>query len=346
MIEGIDDIDAGAPIEALYFDGRSSRPHRVALSVDGGTARLSGDVQRDCELAALRVSERFRHAGRKVTYPDGAYLEIAAADSPRFNALLDATHFDESPVVRAQHNWRMALGALAGVVLLLAFGYFYLLPAASKLIADNLPLSVDRRIGDGALALLDRHVLQPSALPLARQQAIIERFNALAPPGGTGPVHGYKILFRKSILGPNAFTLPSGEIVMTDSLIALLKDDDSIMGVLAHELGHVHGRHLMRRLIQGSVIGGGVTLLFGDVSVVAANMSALLLDMHYSREAEREADDYAIAIFKTNGIPLSKLADVFEKLGHQGEEPIPYLASHPSSKERIAHIREGGRDGQ
>ena len=37
---------------------------------------------------------------------------------------------------------------------------------------------------------------------------------------------------------------------------------------------------------------------------------------------------------------LAKLADVFEKIGHRGDEPIPYLASHPSSAERIAHIRQ------
>ena len=333
-------IDGDAAIDAAYFDGKSSRRYRVALSVHGNTARLTGDLERECELAALRVSERFRHAGRKVTYPDGAYLEIAAADTPRFNALLDATQFQESPVVRAQHDWRLAIGALAAVILVLAFAYFFLMPAASKLIADNLPQSLDRRIGDGALKLLDQQILQPSALPPARQQAIIDRFHTLAPPAGTGAVRGYRILFRKSILGPNAFTLPSGEIVMTDSLVALLGDDDSIMGVLAHELGHVHGRHLMRRLIQGSVIGGGATSLFGDVSAVAANMSTLLLDMHYSREAEREADDYAIAVFKANGIALAKLADVFEKIGHRGDEPIPYLASHPSSAERIAHIRQ------
>jgi Zn-dependent protease with chaperone function len=333
-------IDANAaPIAALYFDGKSSRQYRVLLSVQDQTAQLTGDVERTCPLAQLRVSERFRHASRKVTFPDGAYLEIAPADNPRFNALLDATQFYESPVVRAQHNWRLAAGALAAVMLLLALAYFYILPAASKIIADHLPASAERSIGIGALALLDKHVLQPSALPLSRQQAIIHRFTALSPPQHTGAVTGYKILFRKTLTGPNAFTLPSGEIILTDSLVTLLGDDDAIMGVLAHELGHVHEHHLMRRLIQGSVTGAAATLLFGDVSIAAANVSTLLLDMHYSRQAEREADDYAIAMFKANGIPLSKLADVFEKLGHAGAEPIPYLASHPSSSERIARIR-------
>ncbi|MFY0104218.1 M48 family metallopeptidase, partial [Acinetobacter baumannii] len=87
-----------------------------------------------------------------------------------------------------------------------------------------------------------------------------------------------------------------------------------LMGVLAHELGHVHRRHLMRRLIQSSAIAATATLLFGDVSAVLANIPTVLLDLKYSRDIEREADDYAIAMFKANGLPRQKLALVFEKL--------------------------------
>jgi Zn-dependent protease with chaperone function len=326
-----------APISALYFDGKSSRQYHVTLSVQGQEAVLEGDMERRCALSDLRVSERFRRANRKLTFPDGAYLEIADTDA--FNALLHATQHQESVVVRAQHNWRAALGALAAVIVVLVLAYFYLLPIASKIIADSLPLSIDRRIGEETLTFLDNRLLQPSQLPLDRQSELVVRFANLAPPDGQ-TIPDYKILFRKSAMGPNAFALPSGEIVVTDSLVTLLDDDDSMMGVLAHELGHLHERHMMRRLIQGSVIGGAATVLFGDVSIVAANLSTLVLDMHYSREAEREADDYAIAMFKANGIPLSKLANVFEKLGKHTDEPLPYIASHPLSSERIAHIRQ------
>lgn len=324
-----------APVSALYFDGKSSRQYQVSLSVQGQMAVLEGDIERHCALSDLRISERFRRANRKITFPDGAYLEIT--DAPAFKRLLEATQHRESAIVRAQHHWRAALSALAAVIVLLVLAYLYLLPIASKIIADNLPLSIDRRIGEETLAFLDQRLLQPSQLPLARQAALVERFDNLAPPRGQARP-AYRILFRKSTMGPNAFALPSGAIVVTDSLVTLLDDDDSIMGVLAHESGHLHERHMMRRLIQGSVIGAAVTVLFGDVSIAAANLSTLVLDMHYSREAEREADDYAIAMFKTNGIPLSKLANVFEKLGKQTDEPSPYIASHPLSSERIAHI--------
>lgn len=333
-------------VAARYFDGKSSRPFHVLLSVHEQTARLTGDIERECPLARLRVSERFSHAGRKVTFPDGAYLEVAPEDCGRFNALLDATSFLESPVVRAQHRWRAVGGALIAIVVLLAATYLYVLPAAARQIAHAIPDALASRIGTSVLALLDGSVLQPSKLPPARQQALVARFNALAPPDQSQPFPPHRILFRSGLSMPNAFTLPSGDIVLTDALVTLLADEDAIMGVLAHEVGHIQQKHLLQQLVQSSAIGVAATLLLGDVSILATNVSVQLLSARYSREAEREADDYAVAVLKANGIALSKLAYVFEKLqsaaGPAGESPS-YLSTHPGSSERIARIKDSGQ---
>ena len=149
-------------------------------------------------------------------------------------------------------------------------------------------------------------------------------------------------MFRKSKIGPNAFALPSGDIVLTDEMVALMPDDAAIMGVLAHELGHLQQRHLTRRIIQTSAVGAGAALLFGDVSTVVATLPPLLLDLKYSRDVEREADDYAIAMLRQNGIALEHLAQVFVALGKL-DQGTPYLSSHPASTERIARIRAAQR---
>jgi Zn-dependent protease with chaperone function len=177
----------------------------------------------------------------------------------------------------------------------------------------------------------------PSELSEKRRAAIVDGFKRLSPPKAGVPA--YEIVFRKSKIGPNAFALPSGQIVLTDEIVNLMNDDVAVMGILAHELGHLHERHLMRRVIQGSAIGAVATVLFGDVSAVVANVPTLLVDMKYSRDAERDADDYAIALFKANRMDLSNLARVFEKLGEKSDNPMPYISSHPASSERIARIR-------
>ena len=105
-------------VAARYFDGKTSRLHRVTLTVADGVAHLSGTVERSAPLAGLRVSERARHAARKVSFEDGAWLEID--DRAAFDQLLAATGHRDSHVVRAQQSWRGVLLALAVTVVVLA----------------------------------------------------------------------------------------------------------------------------------------------------------------------------------------------------------------------------------
>ncbi|MFC5474178.1 M48 family metallopeptidase [Paraherbaspirillum soli] len=321
-------------IPAFYFDGKTSRKHAVELTVEAGVATITGEAERQCPITELRVSERFAHAARKVTFPDGAYLEIA--DNNAFTELLSITGYQDSLVVRMQQNWRTSLQAAALLVIILVLGYLYLLPAASGLIADAVPESVERRIGQGALEALDQRFFSPSTLSQQQRDAIISRFGAMQPPREDAPA--YRIIFRKSKIGPNAFALPSGDILLTDELVRLVDDDDALMGVLAHELGHLHQRHLMRRLIQSSAIAAAAAVVFGDASTLLASIPPVILDLKYSRDVELEADDYAIAMFKANGISMSKLARIFEKLDSGPSTYATYLSTHPASQERIARI--------
>lgn len=323
-------------IAAFYFDGRTSRRHTVTLTVADGIALVDGDAQRQCPIAVLRVSERGAKAKRKVTFPDGAYLEVQ--DSAAFNALLCSTGHRDSLVVRLQQSWRGALLACIGTIAALMLIYFLVLPAAASLAARAIPDDVVRNLGREALVMLDQRMLSPSTLPAARQKQLVDRFAALTPAASDPPA--YEILFRKSRIGPNALALPSGQIVLTDEIIALAGNDDALMGVLAHELGHVHERHLMRRLLQSAAIAAGAFAIFGDVSAIVANLPTVMLDLKYSRDAERDADAYAIAMLEKNGIATSPMANLFEKLEGLSESHLPpYVSSHPPTPERIERLR-------
>lgn len=167
-------------IPAFYFDGKTSRKLTVELSVEAGIALIAGDIQRDCPIDALRVSERVRNAARKVTFPDGAYLEVL--DNIEFNALLAATGYQDSFVVRMQQSWRATLIACVITIAILILGYAYGLPAASEAIAKALPEKIERAIGRETLAFLDQLLLLPSKLSAERRNAIVGRFKTLAPP--------------------------------------------------------------------------------------------------------------------------------------------------------------------
>jgi Zn-dependent protease with chaperone function len=299
-------------------------------------ASISGEASRHCPLAQLRVSEASGHGARLVTFPDGAYLEIQ--DQQGFAQLLAATGYTDSLVSRLQQSWRATLLAALAMAAIIALLWRFALPLAADLVASMLPSAVESRLGDATLQALDARLLDASRLREAQQQHIRARFRALSE--GTADTPRFELLFRKGRIGPNALALPAGRIVLTDQLVALLADDEeALMAVLAHELGHLHHRHLVRRLVHGAAVGAAGMALFGDASGLLATLPTLMLDLHYSRDAEREADLYAAQMLKAGGLAAASLATALERLSRVQEDGPAYLSTHPATAQRIARLR-------
>ncbi|HBZ07557.1 MAG TPA: peptidase M48, partial [Massilia sp.] len=124
-------------------------------------------------------------------------------------------------------------------------------------------------------------------------------------------------------------------------------------GVLAHEIGHVRLRHGTRVLAGSSLAAALSASLLGDFSGVAA-LPGVLASLSYSREMEAEADEYAIALLRKNGISTLPLADLFERMeygpeleesgkeapGWIWEAAESFMSSHPLSEERAERLRE------
>ena len=91
----------------------------------------------------------------------------------------------------------------------------------------------------------------------------------------------------------NAFALPGGTVVMTDAIVQAAADkgisDDALVGVLAHEIGHVVHRHGMRMVVEQGVLNMGLGLALGDVSGVVSTGATLLTSRACSRSHERES---------------------------------------------------------
>jgi Zn-dependent protease with chaperone function len=149
------------------------------------------------------------------------------------------------------------------------------------------------------------------------------------------------------LLGPNAMALPSGTVIVTDQLLELSDVDDEIIAVLAHETGHVEGRHGLRALFQSSIVALGATWFLGDVNVLIATAPTTLMQAKYSRDLEREADDHAVAVLMLNGIPTGRLVRMLERLDESGDKrgsasgsiAERYLSTHPVTAERVARLR-------
>jgi predicted Zn-dependent protease len=240
-------------------------------------------------------------------------------------------------------------------MLLMGGLYAWGIPWMGRVAVAAIPLSVDHAIGEAALKALDDDMLQPSALPAEQQQRLrdaLQRAVATLPPGSV-PEH--RLVFRRGKLGPNAFALPGGTLVMTDALVRLVNGDEAmVVGVLGHELGHVTERHGLRLLVQAGVIGALSSVVLGDFSTLLAGAPVLLGQAAYSRDAEREADAHAVNVLKAAGHSPAVMVAFFEKIAGRDAPAVPgrptespsasgfgiAIASHPADEERIRYFRE------
>ena len=122
----------------------------------------------------------------------------------------------------------------------------------------------------------------------------------------------------------NAFALPGGTVVMTDAIVQAAADkgisDDALVGVLAHEIGHVVHRHGMRMVVEQGVLNMGLGLALGDVSGVVSTGATLLTSRAYSRSHEREADCYAIALMRHTALPTAPMGQLLLAIARDEED--------------------------
>ncbi len=153
----------------------------------------------------------------------------------------------------------------------------------------------------------------------------------------------------------NAFATDDGRIFIHTGLIIQLEHIGQLIGVLAHELGHITGGHShrlaseMKGVTAASIIGtllgglgalaggGGAALLGGIMMGQAAELGTYA---HFSQTHEKEADAAAYRMLEAAKISPEGLVEIFElfKKKSRFSEP-PYLKTHPSDQERITAIK-------
>lgn len=143
----------------------------------------------------------------------------------------------------------------------------------------------------------------------------------------------------------------SGFLLRTTSL-------DEILGVLAHEVGHLEGRHIIRMIetldqtkkanlfsVAAGLVLGVLTNRPDLAAALSAgsNISSVYSLLSYSRSEESSADQAALKYLNALCWPAEGMASFFGKL--LGQEFLsstlqdPYIRSHPLTRERLETVR-------
>ena len=327
-------------IPGRWFNGLSSKAHAVMVSLQpapqGPSLVLHPLSQPGAEPVVFACkdvgwpeawNERKPPPRVVVDLRDHGSLEIDAVTEWR--AALAAAGERPSMAQRMQTRWPVLLGVAAAAVIGLTAFYRYGTPWAATQLTRFVPLGWETSVADNVLQQMDAGTLKPSKLPKERQEQLQARFDALvrqAPPG-LQRYPGYRpplsLEFRYG-MGANAFALPGGKIVMTDGIVkAAAKQglpDDALVGVLAHEVGHVVQRHTTRMVVQQGVLSMGLGLALGDVSGVVSTGASVLTGLSYSRAHEREADCYAIATLRHAALPTAPMGQLLLAIARDEDE--------------------------
>ena len=145
----------------------------------------------------------------------------------------------------------------------------------------------------------------------------------------------------------NAFAVPGGYIFVFTGLLVATANDDELAGVLAHEIAHVSGHHIVRQQTEGQVWSyaamlGALLSAVNPVLGAAGIAAAQTAQLKYSREFEQEADYLGLRYATEAGYDPHALGSFFkELLSEQRVNPAgapAYMLSHPLTENRISNV--------
>jgi len=153
----------------------------------------------------------------------------------------------------------------------------------------------------------------------------------------------YKVYYDETL---NAFAMPNGSIRVHTALMDLLEDDE-LIGVIGHEIGHVVEEHSMGRYRNSYQILAGQKILAatgGELGKLAGSQLGAIgnqyLTTRYSRNNELSADAYGVKLLKNSNRNPRALITAFEKMRKVHGNGGGIFASHPSSSARIEAIEK------
>ena len=152
----------------------------------------------------------------------------------------------------------------------------------------------------------------------------------------------------------NGLASPDGKVFITRGFLEKYYSGfisaEEIVGVIAHELGHLSLGHTKKRMvtytIQKTLQMGLGLVLSRVIPVLGQYLSVMLLRLataKLSRMDEYEADEYATALMIKLGLGIKPLIDLFnklEKLNNDQNDSLTWLQSHPNPRNRILAIKK------
>lgn len=335
-------MSSAADIAGLYFPQGAPAPRAATLHVRFATTLyLDDNPVAIGKLDEVEIDPRLAGLPRTLRFSDGSAFQTN--DHETLERVLRAARIPSAGnwVHQWESRWVLVMAALLLSLACLAGAFVVGIPWLATRIAFSVDAETLTSVWSRSVAEIDKRVLNASDIAIERQTRLAERLAAALETHGAGVA--YRLEFRR---GPaNALAFPDGTIVVFDGVVALADDDNEVLGVLLHEVGHVQSRHALRHILQSSIGSLIIILITGDISAItgaAAASPTLLTELHHSRAFELEADQFAAKVLHNSLGTTQPLIEMLKKLSRTGGAgDIPsFLSTHPDAAERIERLKD------
>jgi predicted Zn-dependent protease len=203
----------------------------------------------------------------------------------------------------------------------------------------------------------------PPGMPIIRDAEIEQLLRDYTQPilraAGLAQQHVQVVIINDRTF--NAFVMDGRHIFINSGALMDATVPNEVIGVLAHETGHMAGGHLsrLRQQLAQAQVQSVIAMLLGIGGMVAAsrgngnvgNPAAAILGpqesirrslLSYQRAQEEQADRAGVKFLAATGQSAKGMYDTFKRLSDEvlfaAHAADPYLQSHPMPAERVAAL--------
>ena len=323
-------MDDAFQTSATWYDGQTAVRHEGEAVWDGGgTLSLTGfsgamsvpldDLEYGEERAGERVYRRKSVSEFRLILPADLPPGLAAKmpEKQTYGAWVD----------------KLGLGKAVAIFAAVSVAAVAIFLTAPEWLGPRVPESWERSLGDAMVGDMGNRLCHTP-----EGDAALAKLLAAVDPADEKVRAGVA-----NIDMVNAVALPGGQVMLFDGLVQDAETPEELAGVLGHEVGHVRERHVMTALLRQF---GFSILLSGANSSVGETVFGLAA-MGYSRDAEREADQFARDRMAESNVSPLGAAQFFERIGGKSDGEanavIGWVSSHPDPTERAKAYRAAAR---
>ncbi|MGH2416165.1 MAG: M48 family metallopeptidase [Microcystaceae cyanobacterium] len=151
----------------------------------------------------------------------------------------------------------------------------------------------------------------------------------------------FQVVDDKSI---NAFATLGGFVYVNTGLLKTADNEAELASVIAHEIGHIGGKHLVKQMRQKALASGLASAAGLDRNQAVSIGVELALNRPRSRGDEYDADTRGLRTLTRSGYAPSAMVSFMQKLLKKGSNAPTFLNTHPATGDRIKALQSAIND--